>query len=308
MYTVKRYKTSDFNEWNQFITTAKNATFLFHRNFMEYHKDRFEDYSLIICKANTIVALLPANISDNQIHSHQGLTYGGLLLPSNVGVSKVEAIFEEILTYFKKENIRFLTLKTVPFLYHKNSAYDLEPIFFKKQAPIIKRNQGFYINYNLPLSIHKTKLKNFRKGESFNFIITKNSNFKDFWNEILIPRLQKKHGAKPVHTLQEIETLAEKFPDNIIQYCIFKESELLAGITVFKTDKVIKSQYGATSDNGEKYRALDYLFIHVIEAYKKKGYDYFDMGVINNNYSLLKQKEELGGSQYIQDVYQLKLA
>jgi hypothetical protein len=44
-YTVKQYQESDYECWNTFVNQAKNATFLFHRDFMEYHKDRFEDYS-----------------------------------------------------------------------------------------------------------------------------------------------------------------------------------------------------------------------------------------------------------------------
>lgn len=307
MFTVRQYQSSDFEVWNKFIATAKNATFLFHRNFMEYHNDRFEDFSLLVFHNNKLVALLPANIQKNHVHSHKGLTYGGVILQNKYSILKTEALFEEIITFLKKNHVTTFTLKTLPFFYHKNTAYDLESILFKKKAKIVKREQGFSIDFNLPLTIHKTKLKNFRKGEKHNFVITENNNFVDFWDNILIPRLQTKHQVKPVHTSKEIEFLASKFPENIIQYCIFKESELLAGITVFKTDKVIKSQYGATSESGEKFRALEYLFIYLIEKYKNKNYDYFDMGIIDGNYSLLKQKEELGCSQYVQDVYNLKL-
>ena len=47
-YSVKPYRESDYANWNAFIGQAKNATFLFHRDFMEYHKDRFEDFSLMV--------------------------------------------------------------------------------------------------------------------------------------------------------------------------------------------------------------------------------------------------------------------
>ena len=47
-FQVQKYTTSHKAEWNDFIASAKNATFLFNRNFMEYHSDRFEDFSLMI--------------------------------------------------------------------------------------------------------------------------------------------------------------------------------------------------------------------------------------------------------------------
>ena len=41
--------------------------------------------------------------------------------------------------------------------------------------------------------------------------------------------------------------------------------------------------------------------------YKEAGFTYFDMGTVVGNASLLKQKEELGCYQYLQDFYELKL-
>ena len=58
---------------------AKNTTFLFQRDFMDYHRDRFEDYSLKVYKKEKLVALLPANINDNIVYSHQGPSYGGVV-------------------------------------------------------------------------------------------------------------------------------------------------------------------------------------------------------------------------------------
>ena len=52
---------------------------------MEYHKDRFDDYSLMIFNVNNkLVAILPAHKVDSVLYSHQGLTYGGLVLSSKV--------------------------------------------------------------------------------------------------------------------------------------------------------------------------------------------------------------------------------
>ena len=78
-YTVKKYTENDYAIWNDFIEHAKNATFLFHRDFMEYHKDRFEDYSLLVFDGEKLVAVLPANKNGETLYSHQGLTYGGLV-------------------------------------------------------------------------------------------------------------------------------------------------------------------------------------------------------------------------------------
>ncbi|MFT7252078.1 MAG: hypothetical protein ACI9FW_001834, partial [Flavobacterium sp.] len=36
--TIKQYTPDYYPLWNEFVAKAKNATFLFHRDFMEYHQ------------------------------------------------------------------------------------------------------------------------------------------------------------------------------------------------------------------------------------------------------------------------------
>lgn len=307
MYSVKKYNKNYFDLWNTFVETSKNGTFLFHRNFMEYHKDRFDDYSLMIYKGEKLIALLPANKKNTEVFSHQGLTYGGLLLPCSLGVAKVENLFLTVLQFLKQEGFKKIHLKSIPLFYHKVPCNELDPLFFNLKGILTKREQNFAIDYSLPISYHKTKLKHYKKSHDIGFKIVETSNFKSFWTEVLEPRLNEKHQVKPVHTLKEITYLNKHFSNNIVQYNILIKDEILAGITLFKTDNVIKSQYGATTKQGEAYRALDYLFIHLIEKFKVENYRYFDMGIISGNYSLLKQKEELGCHQYLQDFYKIPI-
>ena len=80
-YTVERYAPDCRAEWDGFIAAGKNATFMFRRDYMDYHADRFEDHSLVLRKDGQIAALLPANLRpDAVLVSHQGLTYGGFVL------------------------------------------------------------------------------------------------------------------------------------------------------------------------------------------------------------------------------------
>ncbi len=59
--SIRRYQSDDASEWNAFLTRSKNATFLFHRDYLSYHAQRFQDHSLIIEREGEIAArfLLP---------------------------------------------------------------------------------------------------------------------------------------------------------------------------------------------------------------------------------------------------------
>ena len=67
MITVKRYTPENHQTWNEFVKQSRQGTFLFDRNYMDYHQDRFHDHSLMIYYKDKLYALLPANevVSDS---------------------------------------------------------------------------------------------------------------------------------------------------------------------------------------------------------------------------------------------------
>ena len=61
MVSIKRYAETDKEAWNRYVAKARNATFLFDRNYMDYHKERFDDHSLLFYRNGKLYALLPAH-------------------------------------------------------------------------------------------------------------------------------------------------------------------------------------------------------------------------------------------------------
>jgi lipid II:glycine glycyltransferase (peptidoglycan interpeptide bridge formation enzyme) len=172
-------------------------------------------------------------------------------------------------------------------------------------------NMVAHLHQEVPIS--KSKLKHFRRTEVLGLRVVEETNFQPFWEKILEPRLVEKYAAKPVHSLAEIQLLHERFPKNIKQFSVYLEDKIVAGITIFEFENGVKSQYGATSKKGEKYRALDFLFISLLDVFQKRGKHFFDMGIVNDSgekgfhSGLLQQKEELGCTVWNQDFYKIKL-
>ena len=311
-YSIKKYNQEDFSVWNDFIAQAKNATFLFHRDFMEYHKDRFEDFSLLVFEDEKLRAVLPANKKGNDLYSHQGLTYGGLVYTSKLNAEKVESILDEILLFLKENQIETFYYKPIPDFYFSEGNKEMNFFLMKRKAVLERKEMNLAVNLTVPLKISKSKMKHFRRIENLDLDIFEEEHFDPFWEKVLEPRLQEKFNTKPVHSKEEMALLKAKFPQNIKQYAAYRNDEIIAGITIFETKNVVKSQYGATSKIGEEFRALDFLFINLIHKYKRKGKHFFDMGIVNSdsedyNSGLLKQKEELGCSVYSQDFYKIAI-
>lgn len=312
-FTVKKYDQNDYKIWNDFIAQAKNATFLFHRDFMEYHKDRFEDFSLLVYQDEKLISILPANKVGNSLYSHQGLTYGGLVSTAKVKGEKVEAVLDAVLYFLKENSFETFYYKPIANFYFPDGNNEIDFFLFKRGAVLDRKEMNLAVNLELPLQISKSKLKHFRRIEDLDLDIMEEEDFNPFWEKILEPRLLEKFNVKPVHTKEEILFLKQNFHENIRQYSVYQNDEIIAGITIFETENVVKSQYGATSKKGEEFRALDFLFINLIEKYKRKGKRFFDMGIVNEenesgyHSGLLKQKEELGCTIYNQDFYKISL-
>lgn len=61
MFQISVYQPSQAAEWDSFVHTAKNGLFLFLRPYMDYHKQRFTDHSLMVYRRNQLYAVLPGH-------------------------------------------------------------------------------------------------------------------------------------------------------------------------------------------------------------------------------------------------------
>ena len=309
MYKVSRYTAEDKIEWDRFIATAKNTTFLFQRDFMDYHQDRFEDFSLMIYKNEKLYALLPANKKNEVVYSHQGLTYGGLLLNNSAKLKQTFEAFKEIIKFLFENGILKLEVRLIPPFYNKLPSDELEYLFFKAAAKLIKRDVVMLIDYHNQLPFQKNRREGINKAKRKKLVIKTDNNFELFWNEVLIPNLSSKYNTAPVHSLKEINYLASKFPNRIRQVNVYQDNTIVAGTTVFLTDQVVHPQYVSAKVNKNELGSLDLLYDFIIQEFKEnRNYFSFNTSSEENgellNEGLLFWKESCGARPHVFNNYE----
>jgi hypothetical protein len=309
-YTIKRYEPKDYDYWNDFISQAKNATFLFHRDFMEYHKDRFEDYSLIVLDGEKWVAVLPANVIQYEVFSHQGLTYGGLVYRENLKLSSVILVFKAVLFYLNENEIAKIQLKTLPSIYHNKPAEELNYALFLAEAQLIRRDTLAVIDLSKDFQFSEIRRRGIKKGKNNGLIIKEENNFEIFWSQVLIPNLESRHNAEPVHSLAEIQLLKSLFDKNIRQFNVYSNDKIVAGTTVFESENVVHCQYISKYEEEENSGSLDFLYDHLINnVFTHKRF--FDFGISNENQGktlnngLSYWKESFGANIVVHDFYEV---
>lgn len=310
-YIVKRYEDKDKAIWDLFVTNSKNATFLFQRDFMEYHKDRFDDYSLLVFERDTLVALLPANCVSSTVFSHQGLTYGGLVLQETSKLYEVIFVFRAILKYLNDNKITDLYIKQMPSIYCNDFSDEVDYLLYVCKAELVMKHNISVINLKNKFTFSKSRRECINRGKKLNLIIKEETDFKSFWNELLIPNLQNKYNSKPVHSEAEISLLREKFPENIKHFNVYHDEQLVCGTTLFITKNVVKPQYISGSENNNVLGSIDFLYDYLINDVAKDKC-FFDFGPSheNNGLQIVKNinfwKESFGAHSLVQDFYNVK--
>ena len=313
MIEVIKFNFSKKQEWDSFVDNSKNGTFLFKRDFMDYHSDRFEDFSLMIYRKGKLISCFPANIIGNEIHSHQGLTYGGFVFDSKMKLSIAEEVLEAVIEFYKKNNISILFIKKIPAIYHKEASNEMDYWFWRNDSEIYRRDTTFTVDLTRPTSLSTRKKRNIKKAKSNNYYIKESDDFTDYWNEVLEPNLWNKYNTKPVHSLEEMNKLKLLFSNNIKQLNVYGDNGIVAGSTLFIKGHTIHSQYISSTDEGANSGALDFLFSSLIESFKLEGFSFFDFGISNEdggkklNYTLAEYKEGFGAKTYIHEFYKLTI-
>lgn len=313
MYRVEAYAVDRKAHWDAIVKQSRNGTFLFYRDFMEYHSDRFSDFSLLIYKGSNIIAALPAHRDGDALVSHGGLTYGGLVYGPKVKLTDVLESYKALLAYLTLHDVNRFYIKMVPHIYHKMPAQEQEYVLFLLNAKLARRDSLAVIDTRSALPFSKDRRQCIRRGVAAGLEVREEANFSKFWETLLVPNSRKKHGVVPVHSLAEIELLHSRFPENIRQFNVYNQEQLVAGTTIFVTDKVAHPQYIAGQEDKNSLGSLDFLYGHLItNVFADKAY--FDFGISNEeqgrklNHGLLFWKESFGARTITQDFYEVAIA
>ena len=279
---------------------------------MDYHKNRFEDASLLVFKKNKLLALFPANHIKDIVYSHQGLTYGGLLTSEMVKLIDVIECFKVILHFYETIGYSAVEIKLLPSIYSIEPNDEMQYMLFILKANLIRRDTLSSINLKHRFKISKDRVDGRKRALNHNLEIKEVDDLSQFWNQVLIPNLKNKHNTQPVHSLEEITHLKKKFPNNIRQFNVYRSGNIVAGTTIFETKFVAHSQYISGSEKKNELGSLDFLHLHLIEnVFSDKRY--FDFGTSNEhkgkhiNKGLMFWKERFGARTIIQDFYSINL-
>ncbi len=304
------YKPEHKKEWDDFIQQSKNGLFMFKRDYMDYHSDRFEDHSLLFYDDKKLIAVLPASTKDNILYSHQGLTFGGVVSDYSMKTQTMLDLFASLKRYLRENNFSKCVYKAIPYIYHKIPAQEDLYALSVNKAILSRVDVTTTIDLTQNIRMSSLRKRGSKKAKKSDVLISVSDDFEGFMS-LLETVLMDRHETQPVHSLDEIVRLKKSFPMNVKLYEASNEHHrFLAGVVVFEYENLIHAQYIAASEKGRELGALDLLFVELIEnVYQSKRY--FDFGISTEkmglflNQGLVSQKEGFGGRAIVHQFYEL---
>ncbi len=315
MISIKKYTDDQKIVWNKFNKESKNYLFMFDRNYMDYHKDRFKDHSLMFFDDDKLIAILPMSEHDQNLISHGGLTYGGFISSTKMKQHTMNECFDELMDYANKNNFKKICYKCIPHIYHSQSAEEDRFALYANGAKLAIVDVSTYVNLDNPLKMPKGRKAQISRARREGVIVEELMELEDFQKFIALENevLRERHDTKAVHTGEELKLLYDRFPNNIHLFGAKKDGKLIAGTVVYEYDHVVHTQYMAANDEARTIGALDLAVATVIEKYRdnKKWLDFgisTEHGKIYLNKGLCAQKEGFGGRTGTYEIWELAVS
>jgi Acetyltransferase (GNAT) domain len=308
---VESYGPQHKQIWDEMIAHSRNGVFLFCRDYMEYHNDRFQDASLLFFNDRDLLAVLPANRDGDRIVSHGGLTFGGVVSRHNLGASAMLELFDVLRECLRAQGARNLLYKPVPHIYHRMPAEEDLYALFRCGARLVRRDLSSTLDMACRPPMQHGRQSQLKRGQKV-FAVRESCDygvFMDLVNSVLTAR----YNVAPTHTKQEMDLLARRFPRNIRLFGAYRGEQLSAGVLIYENPNVAHVQYIAGTDEAKREGALECIFDELFERQYAKT-RYFDWGTSTEhagqylNAGLVQNKESYGARGVAYDLYELDVS
>jgi hypothetical protein len=315
---VSDYDHDGAAEWDELIAEAPMATFLHSRRFLSYHGDRFADRSLVLRNARSrLVGVFPAAADpsdDKRVVSHPGSSYGGVLHTGSLGGAAMIAALTAICDHYAGHGFRSLRYKPVPHIYHRRPAADDVYALTYLGAQFYRCDLSCAIDLADRARPSERRRRGERKAREHGVVVAVDADaLPELWH-VLEENLSTRHVVRPTHTVEEMRLLLSLFPESIRVVAARLHGEVVAGLVLFISPRVVHAQYIASSEAGREVSALDAAVEHCISLAASLGASFFDFGISTEadgrvlNAGLHTFKSEFGGGGVVHTFHDLDLS
>jgi Acetyltransferase (GNAT) domain len=288
---VSRFAFRQLDLWSRFIDNSANGTIFHRHDFLDYHPDgRFEWHHLIFGNGGSPDAVLPAAIQTDSagqktLCTPAGATLGGPVLKPRLGLGHTVDVIRSLVNYATEQDLSRIVLGTVPSIYWRQLDHTLT---------FALRDVGFrgtqqlqhYVDLqalvwpNVIESIPGKRRYSIRKALKQGLqlkVAESKEEIAAFYELLLLSKAA--HGAKPVHSLDEIFDLQRRLGQRLRIFTAHKDGRVVAGVyCVTANSQVCYTQYILDNPQDRAYDATRFILFQMLIILRQEGFRFLDLG------------------------------
>ncbi len=283
-----------------------NGTFLQSKKFLNYHQSKFLDQSIFIVDNEKIHGVFPAAVhpaDPETILSHPGSTFGGLLFSESLRGSDFEMVYHSLIKFYRESGFKRLIIKNTPTIYHS------KPVIDELRAQVVCGGRVSRIDLSSTIDLksgpklNELRKRSINKAKKADLTIHQGRELlQEYW-PLLCENLTERHNVMPVHSLSEIQSLFDLFPEVMSCKIVRNKEKIVSGAVFFNHRNVCHAQYLSSNEEGRLISALDLLLWSEIQEATQRGLAFFDFGTSNErdgsvNDGLYSYKKSFGSGSW----------
>ena len=311
MIQVERFDAELKPVWDDLVRRAVNGHFMFERDFMEYHADRFDDHSLVFRDGTRPIAVLPAHREGDDLVSHQGLPFAGLIWTEKARLRSMHEIIGALVAYLSDHGFLRLVYCAMPAPYKRHHGDDDIYPLERAGAVVVRTRVASSVRIDDSPGISRKRRQILQQAAHHGIRIEQGIPVSDC-HELITRFLEERFQTRPVHTASELQLLAARFPEQIRCAGAFHGDSLVHTMVTFHSRTCIRLQYSAGTRPGRELYAADLMISSLIQELSKQG-GWIDFGTSMDprtgdlDPGLHAFKESFGGRTSLLRTYQLGL-
>lgn len=309
------------DEWEAFLDRETDGT-LFHRlSFLDYHPTgRFTPHFLRVWRKDRVVGLVPFAEGDEDsprsLGTPFGGSFGGLAAAPGLGAPDHVAILDAICDYAESEGYARLWISSRPTPY-RVLGDGFEFALHLRGAEVTAREVTHIADLRGDEEARRGRVRgSSRRGASkaerlgTEVTIGGPADLPEF--HAVLTEDRARFGARPTHSLAELQFLFERRPDDYHLYVARNANEVVGGKLVFRAVATIGLGFYTAKTSSEKAeRCTNLLTAFALEDLAARGYRWLDLGTSSLrgelNPGLSEFKEGFGGRPFLRETWRLDL-
>ncbi len=314
--TVHVLEPGEEAAWQDFLERSSNGTLFHDLGFLAYHPPgRFRFHHLVVRNGSQIVSVIPGGVIENAEgvtwRSPMGASIGGPALPLHQRLPEVLAIVAAVQEYARRERWMGVEMTVPPAVYHPRigdvTGFALFRQGFRETrrwlCPMIDLAAAPADTPVVEAVFERRQLQALRaavrRGSmAFDTGIEGLEDFRPVFDETYA-----RHGTRPTHTIEEISTLLNRFPDRVRLMLTRHDGCVTAGLLVMRlTSAVAATTYICSSARGLEGSGAVVAIAELILSLQRTGCRWLDLGPSASestlNAGVMLFKEGLGGVGY----------